>query len=124
MWGIAALLLIAFALTLFAKIAKTRWMGVVFVLLGMGVWFSAGFWCLRLRNEDALFAIMTFPMLSSVIADLIAIPILRRRVIPPCVRVKRHQNRFADILLILASFLSIAFIVYLLVAGSYVALGG
>jgi hypothetical protein len=115
MWGIAVLLLTAFALLLFGKIAKKRGTGLVLVCLGMAVWGVAAF--LSLRIDDAFIAIMGFLVISGPICDLIAVPILRRRVIPPCVRAKRYQSGIANIILVFSSFLFIAFAIFLLVTG-------
>ncbi len=43
---------------------------------------------LRLENDYVYFAVMGFMIVSGPISESIAIPILRRRVVPPCIRVK------------------------------------
>jgi hypothetical protein len=113
MWVIAVLLLISFALVLFGKIAKTRGMNLGFFCLGMAVW-SVGAWLLLAeKNDSAILVILSFPPTSGAIADLIARPIWRRRVIPPCVRVERLSQ--SGIAMTIVFLLFIAFFIYFLV---------
>jgi hypothetical protein len=118
---IGALLLISFALLLFSRIAKTRSMSSAFVLLGMAVWSVACFhgW----KNNSALNALVGFPLIFFLICDLIARPILRRRVIPPCVRVRRLRSDITNIIEYFGLFSAIAFVIYLLVTGSLLSFG-
>ncbi len=69
------------------------------------------------NNDDAYDATIGFAWLSVAIADLIAIPILRRRLIPPCVRVKKASQSGA-IAMTVVSFLFTAFVIFLLVTKS------
>lgn len=85
MWLIAALLLSSFVLLLFARIAETRRMERIFLYSGMAVWIAAMF--LERKNDTAFDAIVGFGFLSVAVSDLSACPILRRRIVPPCVRV-------------------------------------
>jgi ankyrin repeat protein len=105
MWVIAVLLLLTFVLILFAKIAKTRRMRSVFLCLTLAVWCVVAYQAYLMPYDfyDA-FWIFSLPFVFQAIADLIALPILRRRVIPPCVRVRRTQ-----IYKIVVSFFCIAF---------------
>jgi hypothetical protein len=102
MWMIAVLLFISFALLLYAKIAKTQRMPPVFLWLGVAVGMVA-MYLEYLMSYDTL-AVVGFLLLFQPISDLIALPILRNRVMPPCVRVRR-----TPIYKIVVSFFCIAF---------------
>ena len=115
MWVIAGLLLISFALFFFGKIAKTRGITTVLVLMGIAVWWVAVFHTWK-EDYTLFFIILGFLLLSGPSSDLIAIPILRRRVIPPCVRVKRHRAGIYNIILL---FFVIAFVISLLATESF-----
>jgi hypothetical protein len=88
-WNIAALLLIAFASIVYCRIAKNRRMGWISLLLGLAVWSVVFSRFVTPGNDEAFSALIGFIPLSGAIADLIATPVLRRRVIPPSVRVRR-----------------------------------
>lgn len=110
MWVIAVLLLISFSLFLFTRIAKTLSLHWVFVCLGMAVWSLVMF--LTSKNESAFAATFGFLYLSGAVSDLIAIPILRRRVIPPCVRVEKpDQGGWEVIVACFGLFAPLVFIV-------------
>ncbi len=100
MWVIAVLLLIIFALLLFARIAKTRTMEWVFGGSAMAVCIGVMF--LRWKDDSTFIATVGFVFLCGAISDLIAIPIVRRRTLPPCVRVKDlGYGRIAGIIAVL-----------------------
>ena len=100
--GIAVLLLISFALLLYAKIAKTQRMYPVFLWLGVAVGLVAMHLEYLMSSDN--FAVFGFLLLFQPISDLIALPILRNRVMPPCVRVRK-----TPIYKIVVSFFCIAF---------------
>lgn len=85
----ALLLLIAFAMILFSRIAKNRRIRWVLLCLGAGVWSVVSCWIGTRGNDGAFLALLGFPLISAASSDLIALPILRRRVILPCFRVRR-----------------------------------
>jgi hypothetical protein len=120
MWGTAVLFLISFALILFSRIAKKRETGLVFGFLGIAVWGVAAF--LAPKNDEAFFAIMGILNASLAFSDLIAIPILRKRVMPPCVRAKK-ASQSGNIAAIIVSFLFLAFVIFVLVTGGLSGLG-
>jgi hypothetical protein len=111
MWIVAVLLLMSFALFLFGRIAKSRRMFWVFAFLGLAVWNVALF--LTWKNDYVFNAILGSAVMFGAISDLIAIPILRRRVIAPCVRVTKLQGRIANIILPFFFIASIIFFVAL-----------
>jgi hypothetical protein len=114
MWVAAVSIFISLVLFLLGRIAKTRRMSSVFFWSGIAVCSVAAF--LTSDNEYSCYAIMGFVPVSGPISDVIAIPIVRRRVMPPCVRAEKCQNR----ILMIAGLLSvIAFFVFLLVTESY-----
>ncbi|MEW6352139.1 MAG: hypothetical protein AB1646_24060 [Thermodesulfobacteriota bacterium] len=115
MWIIAVLPNILFALIflfVFAQIAKTRRMRSVFYFLGVAVFSAAALLTAILREFDASDAIGGFFFFSLAFSYLIAIPILRRPVTPPCVRVKRLEQPAIPII---APILGIASLIHLLV---------
>jgi hypothetical protein len=112
MWIVAVLLVISFALFLSARITKTRRTLSVSSWLGGAASSAAVF--LAWENDYAVTAI-GFLCASIVISELIAVPILRRRVIPPCIRVREAGQD--GIIMIIAALLFIAFVVFLLVTG-------
>jgi len=78
--------------------------------MGLAVWNVAVF---LVWKDDYLFnAILGLAILFGAISNLIAIPILRRRVTPPCIRVRRHRAAKYNIIM---SFLVIAFVIFLLI---------
>ncbi len=112
---IGALLVISFALLLFGRIAKTRSICAAFLVLSGAVWSTAYFF--GWRNDTAssvLGVLMGFPLISFLITNLIARPVLRRRVISPCIPVRIIRSGIAYIALILLVALGI----FLLVTGS------
>jgi hypothetical protein len=114
MWAIGALLLIAFALMLFGRITKRRGMSWVFPLLGIAAWIVVSPLAIHGLSNDDRFALGGLFLFSMFIANLIAIPILRRRVIPPCVRVK-GASQSGNIAMIIV----IALVIFLLVTGRF-----
>jgi hypothetical protein len=119
MWVIGALLLVSFALFVFGRIAETQRMSSVFFWLGMAVWALALF---AVKNESAPLAIVGFAMFF--ISDFIARPILRRRLIPPRVRVKDRSTRgVTKILCSSMAFCLIAFFIFQVVTGSIHSIG-
>jgi hypothetical protein len=119
MWVIAVLLLIFFALLVFSKTAKTRKMNFVFLCLAMAVYIVVAFlltWKDDYNWDYSFNAVMGFVFLSMAISDLIAVPISRRRGIPPCVRVKRHQSGIYNIAMAL---MLIAFVIFLITTESF-----
>jgi hypothetical protein len=112
MWIVAVLLFISFVLLIFRSNAKTRIMRDILFCAAMAIGFVAVF--LTPKTDDYDSAIMGFLCASIVISELIAIPVQRKRVIPPCVRVREAgQDR---IIMIIGALLCIAFVVYLLVS--------
>jgi hypothetical protein len=112
MWAIAVLLVISFILLLFRSIAKTLSMREIFLCAAIAMGLVAV--SLTPRSDDyAHSSILGFLCASIIIFELIAIPISRRRVIPPCVRVRdAGQDR---ILCIIGALFFVAFVVYLMV---------
>lgn len=106
MWMIVVFLLIFTALCVFAAIAKTWKMISVFFCLGMAVAVIAVF--LARNNPFSSEAILGIPFLSFALSNLITRPILRRRVVPPCVRVENLDQggweRPIVLFVLLASF--------------------
>jgi hypothetical protein len=84
----------------------------VFLFSGMALWIVA----VRLtwENDNINNAALGCLFLSIAVSDLIAGPILRRRVKPPCVRLRPIQNGAFNIVL---TFFFVAFVVFLLVSG-------
>jgi hypothetical protein len=119
MWVIAVLLLITFALLVLSKISKTRKMNGVFTLLALAAVLATmlAAWFLAPRNDNILGAITGFLFISLTITDVIARPILKRRVMPPCVRVKRIESRIGRIVPPFLVFSCIAFAIYVMVTG-------
>jgi len=119
---IAVLFVILFVLLLFGKTAKTRRMELVFSFGGLGVCFIVFF----IYPEFMSVAPIGFFCVLSPMADLIARPILRKRVMPPCVRVKvlsQIGNRIGIALIILL-FLGLSLFIFSLVTESSRSLEG
>jgi hypothetical protein len=107
MWVFAGLLLIAFAFLFFGKISKNRWMSVVLGCLGCIVWFIA----VSLQGKDVyMFNVgLGFMILFNPVFDLIAMPILRRRLVAPCIPVKKYRATIYNIIILFLLFAAIIF---------------
>ena len=117
MWLIVALLLIFFALAVLGKIAEMREMRWVFLFLAMVVWFVIVEFS---RNVSEFGPVLGLALLSVAVSDLIKVPIWRRRVVPPCVRVKGLGHiLILNIILTLSMFLFIAWLIYSLVTDGW-----
>jgi hypothetical protein len=113
MWNIALLLVVSFVLMVFGRIAKKRTMFTVLRLLGCGAWMAAVF--LSIGRDYAL-TILSLLCLFSAVSDAIAVPVFRRRAIPPCVREKRSWRYVA---IVIASYcFGAAILIYLMVLES------
>jgi hypothetical protein len=109
-FAIGVLLLILFVLLLFGKVAKTRRMFWVFNCAAIAILIVAMY--LARENDYASSGILGIVGASIVISELIATSILRKRVIPPCVRVDPREDR---IVMIIGFCLISGFSIFLLV---------
>ncbi len=120
MWVIVVWLLIVFAVLLFSRIAKTPRMRSDLIWLGLALWSAPMF--LTSGNKSAQDATFYFPLLSLALSDLLAVPIFRRRITPPCVRVTKLREGWAAF--IIGVFLGVAIVIYLLIAEGLRSLAG
>lgn len=111
---IAALLLVSLALLVLGMIAETRWMGLSFVTLAMVVCFVTA--TRFAEDHSAWNAIWGFMIIISAISHLIAIPVWRRRVVPPRICVRDPESKFP---VIIGLIVMIAFVAFGLVTGSF-----
>ena len=114
MWVIVVLLLISFTMFALARIARTERMFRVFSLSGLAIWFVVA--QLGPKNGLSCSTMMGFLVAAYVISDLVARPIWRRRLMPPCVRVRMPWREGVFVAFI--SLLGVAFLILLLVTGS------
>lgn len=98
MWVFAGSLLIVFAFLFFGKISKNHWMSVVLGCLGCIVWFIA----VSLEGKDVYMfnAGLGFMILFNPVSDLIAMPTLRRRLVAPCIPVKKYRATIYNIIIL------------------------
>jgi hypothetical protein len=90
MWIIAGLLLVTFIWFLLGRIVRTRRTFSVYFWLGMAAWGIAAY--LSPHDDYVHNAVVGLPLLFIAVSDVIAGPVWRRRVIPPCVRAKRPES--------------------------------
>jgi hypothetical protein len=107
---ILVLLIISFAFFLFGRIVEPRRRRPVFSLLGIALCLIASILTWKTGFEWAM-AAMTSSYLFQSLSDLIAIPISRRRVTPPCVRAKTIGR--SHIFFIILSVVAIPLMIYL-----------
>jgi hypothetical protein len=115
MWliiAIAVLLLISFPLYLLGRIAETRRRKQFFSLLELALSFVALILASKIDFEWFT-AVMGFYILFPGVSDLIARPILRRRVKAPCVSVKSLSHNYISIVFV--SVLGLLLLLYWLI---------
>jgi hypothetical protein len=107
----AVLVLISLALLVRSRLDKTHIINWGFLILGCGFLGVSSAFILELKNDYTRGALFFSSILLFVISNLIAVLILRKRVIPPRVQVKRTvQYRIYSIIAIVLIF---AFIIYI-----------
>jgi hypothetical protein len=106
-WNIAVLLLISFVLIVFSRIMKTRGMRGVFLFLALLTWNVALF--LSPVVPHGCSPVLGLGILSMAISEVIGAVFWSRRVLRPCVHVKRYHNVVGNIA---GAILCIGFLIY------------
>lgn len=109
MWLIAGLLFISFVLFFLAQIAKTWGVSTVLTCLAFVVWFAAV--AFALGNDSLFYAMAALPFVFAALAELIALPVWRRRILLPCFQATRPGRKWGGALVLV--FLCGSFVICL-----------